>query len=299
MSRILFLLFLLCSAVTVSAQEHLAAPDEVTLNGNIRRETISSPVGKIELRWPRKVEVLFGRSPLRAAVDTANTLSRAIRKAGFPTRVEKFQPDWKIVFLDEELPETQIPKSLISNCHPGWMTPPANIYIVGQRVAAGCEAGAKSTTSVADKELARVMIHEFAHALEFKLIEGQLPQERFRAEGFATWFEVYAANSSSLLNRGELYDYQRRLAEYAIEKEPGPFKFSGSPFDYARSGFFFHTIENRLGVRALMDVYEDLAQGKGDFLSAVAKRTSWSEEQLNREMLKLIVDKKSDGRLSN
>ena len=69
---ILFLaVFLLLSPFVVLADRkqiegesyYMAQPEDVKLKGTVRKESISSSIGHIELRWPRKVELLFGRTP--------------------------------------------------------------------------------------------------------------------------------------------------------------------------------------------------------------------------------------------
>jgi hypothetical protein len=260
----------------------LARPDQIELEGNIRRESISSPIGRIELRWPRSVESLFGRTPLRAMTDAARTVSRAISTAAFPSNVQKLSVDWKVVFMDEHMPERQIPAYLIQNCHPGWMTPPGNIYIVAERVAGGC-GGQPRRPSVADGDLAEVLVHELGHAVEYHILGSQFHRNRMRAEGFATWFEMYAASYSSMINRSEIIRRTQDLAAMSFKLQPKSFTFSGDASSYARAAMYFLAISEKRGVRGIMEVYQRMSSDNLDFFPAVEKVIYWDTTQLERE----------------
>lgn len=263
---------------------HLAKPDQINLSGNIRRESMATSVGTIELRWPRSVETLFGRTPKRAMAEAAQTVSRALRTAAFPSDLQSLNLKWNVVFMDADLPQTQIPAKLVGNCHPGWMTPPANIYIVGQRVAAGCGGRRASRASVADSDLAEVLVHEMGHAVEFYMLRKSPRHNRMRAEGFATWFEMHAANHSSLLNARSLKKETAARAKASFRHQTGSFRFAGSGEDYARASMYFLAVEEKRGVRGIMDVYDTMISEKLDFLNAIKQEMYWSDEQLEKEV---------------
>lgn len=276
-----------------NSQERLAAPEEVSLSGNVRSEKINSPLGEIELRWPRSAERLFGRTPLRATADAALTVSKVLSGAAFSSELQRLNLPWKVVFMDENLPEGQIPRQLISNCHPGWMTPPANIYIVAQRVAAGCgSGGSQVNTSVADSQLTEVLVHEFAHAVEFQMLQKNYKMDRMRAEGFATWFEQYAAQFSSLLSRRDLQRRNAQAAAYARSKSPESFQFSGSAEDYSRASMYFSTVEDRFGISGVVSLYERMVTGGDTLFSGIEKEFSWDRERLEKEVDKIIEKQK-------
>ena len=266
---------------------HLAKPEEVKLDGTVREEDMSSSLGRIKLRWPRKVETLFGRTPKRALADAARTVSRTLKKSGFSSKLRTLNLDWNVVFMDEELPEKQIPTYLVSNCHPAWMTPPANIYIVSQRVAAGC-GGGKSTTRVADSDLAAVLLHEMGHVIEYHMTEEQAPRDRMRSEGFASWFEQYAADNSSVIPKGSVKKKYLYLAKIALREQPSVFHFGGSPFDYARASLYFHAVVEKKRVRGLMELYEHIKGSRIGLIDAVKLYTGWSQKKLDEELLKVI-----------
>ncbi len=270
------------------AEQPMANPSEIQLDGTIRREELISPVGKIHLRWPRKVELLFGRTPQRALADAAQTVSRAIKHAGFPGEIQRLNLEWQVVFMDETVPETQIPTYLVNNCHPAWMTPPANIYVVAQRVVAGCGGNERLTSKVADGELAQILIHEMGHAIESQLLGGRMSGNRMQHEGFATWFERYAAEYSSVIANGKVRTHHEKLAREAVSQSPSYFSFSGSPYDYARASMYFEVIVERSNVRRLMEVYEVMAKEGLDFFSAVTKRLGWNEKRLETEVVKRL-----------
>ncbi len=261
--------------------ERLASPDEVMLRGTIRRESMASSLGRIELRWPRSVENLFGRTPVRAMSESARAVGRALKKRGFPAHVKNLDIDWNVVFLDAELPSEDIPSYLVSNCHPAWMTPPSNLYIVAQRVVEGCGGKRSASTSVADEQLAQVLIHEIAHGVEFALIPRRFQGDRKRSEGFATWFEFFAAQESPLLNSGNILEEQKKRALQSITLSPRGFRFSGSAFDYARAAMYFHVIVEKRNTFGLMSVY-DLIHGQGlSFYAAVEKYLYWDPAELD------------------
>ena len=272
-----------------NSDSYLAKPKEIELEGTTRRERISTPLGTVNLRWPRSIERDFGRTPLRAVVDAARAASRALQKPGFPSRVRRMKPDWDVVFLDENLPETQIPRQLISNCHPGWMTPPANIYIVGQRVSAGCGNQRQASTRVADAQLAEVLIHEIGHVIEFQLLsKGKGPRERFRSEGFATWFEQYVADYSSLLNKKHVRGKTLQDASRSLRQSPGYFYFRGSAEDYARASMYFNVLVKKRGVSGIIDVYDKIINPGIPFFGAVDKVFHLNQRRLDSEVARYV-----------
>lgn len=267
--------------------EYLAAPQDVKLSGNIRRENMASSIGRIEMRWPRKVEVLFGRTPQRAMADAATTASRALKASSFSPQLQTLNLDWNIVFMDEEMPEQQIPSSLITNCHPAWMTPPANIYVVAQRVVAGCGEQRSPGTKVADSQLAHILLHEIGHAVEFRLLQGFGASDRMRAEGFASWFEQYASDFSAVIPKGSIRRNYYALAKRAFLEQP-TISFNGSAADYARASMFFSAIHERKGVRGVMDVYETMIADKISFFPAIEKKLFWDQKKLMQEIMRVL-----------
>lgn len=266
----------------------LVAPEAIALDGAIRRVDMPSSIGRIRLRWPRSVETLFGRTPERAMAEAARAVSRAVKASGFPPGVSSLDLDWQVVFMDEAKLDGQIPAALVSNCHPGWMTPPANIYIVAERVAAGCGGGAPAATAVADGALARVLMHEIGHAIEYRLLGEQFGRSRMRAEGFATWFTGYAADFSPLLERGAVERENFALARAALAKQSIDGAFRGGAEDYARAGAIFSAIVARRGVRGILDLYTTMRANDLDLLPGIENRLGWNETHLANEVARVI-----------
>lgn len=266
----------------------LADPSAIQLGSSVRRETISSPIGAVDMRWPRSVERLFGRSPERAVADAAQAVARTVRQGGFPIELQRLSLPWQVVFMDEQMPETQIPAYLVSNCHPAWMTPPANIYVVAQRVVAGCSRRT-AASSVADAELAQVLLHEMGHAVEYSMLKGRVDlQDRMRAEGFAAWFEQYASAYSSVTSESAVRQMFVQLARQSLMTNPGFSSFQGSGADYARASMFFNAIVKKRGLSALSRVYEQIGtQGLG-FFPAVERELGWNPARLHSEAIGVI-----------
>ena len=270
----------------VAEETVLAKPDEIELDGNKRVEELSTNLGPLWLSWQRSSEREFGRTPRRAVIDAANTISKALKNGAFPTRIQTLNIPWKILFLDSNLPAEKIPASLIQNCHPGWMTPPANIYIVAQRVASGC-GPAHSSASIADSTLTEVLLHEMGHVVEFYLLDRQFIGDRMRAEGFATWFETYAADFSSILNKRTVFNLHLSSAKRSFRDNPKNFTFQGSAEDYARASLIFHAIVEERGLAGLVEVYKVMAKEQLLLFAAVEKALGWNREQLENEVLKI------------
>lgn len=125
-------------------ENFLANPDEISHQGLVRRENMSSSLGSIELSWPREVEKLFGRNPKLAVQDVSRAVSKALKSASFNNNIRLLDTNWKIVYLGKDLAASQIPEYLRMACHPGWMTPPTNIYIAAEKIATNCNTGSLS-----------------------------------------------------------------------------------------------------------------------------------------------------------
>ncbi len=271
-----------------SQNQYMAPPEQVTLKGNVREELISSSLGRIRLRWPRSAETLFGRTPQRAMSDAATTVARVLKGGGFPPAVQTLNRDWQVVFMDETLPEAQIPQYLISNCHPAWMTPPSNLYVVAQRIAAGCSGGRGGPSRVNDAQLSQVLIHEMGHVVEYAILGSHGGEDRMRAEGFASWFEQYGSDFSSINTKGAARKFYSELARQSFAQSPEGFNFQGSAYDYARASMYFRAVVAKRGIRGLMDVYQTMIDEDTNFFGAVQRRFNWSLAQFNTEARRVL-----------
>lgn len=271
-----------------SAKEstYLAKPEEIELKGTVRKEDMVSALGPIEVRWPRKVETLFGRTPQRAVAEAANAVSRALKSNGFPPALQSLKIEWKIVFMDEDVPERQIPSYLVSNCHPAWMTPPANVYVVAQRAAAGC-GGEKVRSSEADARLTQILIHEMGHAVEYQILRDKFGDDRMRAEGFASWFEQFGSEYTAVIPKGSVKKFYIEAAQRSLKQSSNATAFSGSLEDYARASLFFSAVQSRRGVRGILDVYATMLSDSLPFLPALERRMNWDDARLQSEVLRV------------
>lgn len=265
----------------------LESPKGIELEGSLRKSNISSSLGRIELKWQRKAEELFGRSPERGVVEAARAVSKALKQSGFPIELSTFTQDWEVVFMDEASARGQVPDYLVTGCHPGWMVPPSNIYIVVERAAGGCGGAPKLKPEMADAYLATILMHELGHAVEYKLLKQKLSLDRTRAEGFATWFESYAAQYSPLTSGFDLIGPRKTQARQAIERGGGTFDFHGSSDDYARASMYFEVIYKRGGISALLDVYRLITESNLSFKAAAQSRLGVSAERLEEEAYKV------------
>lgn len=269
----------------------LVLPQNMQLSGGERREVLSSDIGTIELRWERKIERFFVRTPERAISEVARIVRRVLSSGGFPTSFSKFKLNWSVVFFDEHIPSGQIPLSILNGCHPGWMVGDgknAHIYIRARALAAGCDGQAVKDNSIAEGALIQVLLHEFGHGVEHVLVNNQGAVDRLRSEGFATWFEQYAAGYSSDLNQGEIRARLKKLSQYKAEEGPELSHFDGSPYDYAYASMIFMAIEKRFGVRGLLDLYDLMGDKKLAFMAAIQDRYNWDANRVQDEVSRLI-----------
>jgi hypothetical protein len=265
-------------ALSASASE-MAAPEDVPLKGALREAVLVTSLGRVNLRWPREVEKLFGRTPERAVADAASTVSRALKGGGFDYKMSTLQLDWQIVFMNQEVPLKAVPLQLISNCHPGWMVPPSSVYVVAERVASGCGSSASSNSiakpkSVNDAELSRLLVHEFGHAVEHQLYQvsgGAYRFDRLRAEGFASWFEQYASQYSSVIPSGSTKSHYLDMAKKSLRSTSWEnWHFSGTGEDYARASLIFWVVHKKRGVSGVVDLYKNDRQTKNLYQAATS-----------------------------
>lgn len=278
------------SAKCYSNKKHieLAAPSDIRLGSSERKEHINSSLGNILLRWPRSVEELLGRTPLRAMSDAASTASRALRSASFPPAARNLDTDWEVVFLHENMPSDQIPSYLVrSSRHPAWMTqgPPVKVYVVAERILSF--AGVKNG-KVSDGAVLRVLLHEIGHAVEH-FMTGKTPAlNRLQSEGFASWFEQYASKYSSLISQRVVEkDYERLAREYR-KRYPDEFRFDKTAFSYGFGSMIFRAIEDRRGVVGISNLYKNLEAKNLSFLKALEDTVGWSEKKILEEVDRIL-----------
>jgi hypothetical protein len=163
------------------------------------------------------------------------------------------------------------------------MTPPANLYIVAQRVAAGCGTKKETNSDVTDAELAHILMHEIGHAVEFAILGPRAPLDRSRAEGFASWFEIKASDLSSEIKKGSV-----KATYFSLIKSPITAQkldnFGGSGTDYAIAALRLLAIEERYGISGVMTIYKKLAKEPITINEAIKQQYGWSSDKLAKEM---------------
>lgn len=268
----------------------MASPKELTLEGSLRKTTINSALGPIHLRWPRTAEEKLGKDPMRATADAARMVSKALKQKSFPPEIRRLNLEWDVVFMDEKVPLGDVPMYLITNLHPAWMTPPANIYIVVERIASICGGDPAVCSKVADAKMAEVLAHEMGHAIEAQIL-GQVSfaGERWRAEGFATFFERIACDYSTVIPSGAVRREHQGLAQQSFQASPEQFTFDGSGQAYARASMYLEAVADERGIKGLMRVYDRLKGGEGSVLQAISDETGWSQKQLEGKARALAV----------
>ena len=255
--------------------------DEVDLRGGVRSSSFGSPLGTMDVRWPRQVERCFGKSPSRAISEAASAVNRALRNGRFDEKMKYARRDWSLVLIDRASAVSQFPMQLSLGGHPGFMVPPNQIYIVVDFISPNCQPSGD-----VDALLTQVLLHEMGHVLEFSLLgESGFAADRKRAEGFAAWFEGYSSKFSSAIPRGRVQETYRTMVQ--SQSGVGSQQFSGSGQDYAIASLEFEAIVARKGVSGLMEVYETMSTSRCSFYDALYKKFGWDQKDLQREVKNL------------
>ena len=254
--------------------------EDVEIRGASRSDSFSTPLGTMDVRWPRSAEKCLGRSPTRAISEAATAVNRALRNARFNESIKRERRDWSLVFIDRASAVSQFPMALSLGGHPGFMVPPNQIYMVVDYISPNCAASGD-----VDALLTQVLLHEMGHVLEFALLSGKGGDDRKRAEGFAAWFEGYSSKFSSTIPKGSVQARYRSLMR--SQGGVGSPAFEGSGEDYAIASLEFEAIVSRKGVSGLMSVYETMAQDRCSFYEALNKRFGWDRKDLQHEVKQL------------
>lgn len=263
--------------------EAVASPNNVELSGNVRSSTFSTELGRMTVRWQRKIEECFGKNPQRAVNDAARASNRAIKNGRFASEVKQGKRDWQIVFTDKAAALSEFPAAITLGGHPGFMIPPSQIYIVTDFVSGGC-----SGKPVADTVLTQVLLHEMGHVVEYMLTgDSGIPPDRARAEGFASWFEQYSSEYASDMPRGAVVRYYNDLAREGLSSESKA-AFDGSAQAYAVSALRFRAIVDRKGISGLMRIYEVMREKHVPFDVATQEELHWNDGNLHREMIRVL-----------
>ena len=79
-----------------------------------------------------------------------------------------------------------------------------------------------------------------------------------------------------------------QLAFNSIKNSPLSYYFAGTAEDYARASLSFSIIENKYGLRGIIEIYKLMNETNTDLFSAIKKKYYLSPAQLEKESLKYI-----------
>lgn len=258
--------------------DEIVNPQELKLGGDARSATFGTELGPVTMRWSRSIERCFTSAPSRAVGDAIKAVNRVLKGGRFTADIKRARREWSLAFTDKATAFAQFPVALTLGQHPGFMIPPSQIYIITDFITPDCGG-----SGVADELLAQVLLHEMGHVVEYLLLgESQTLYDRERSEGFASWFEQYAAEESSVIPSGSVKRYYDELARDALKN--GASAFQGTAADYARASLPFQAVVRKKGIATLMDVYKRIREEHLTWLEAITAATGWNKATLEREI---------------
>jgi len=257
--------------------DEIADPQDLKLGSDSRSATFGTELGPVTLRWTRPIERCFTSSPSRAVGEAIKAVNRVVKGGRFTSDIKRTRRDWSLAFTDKATAFAQFPVALTVGRHPGFMIPPSQIYIITDFISSDC-----ADSKVADELLAQVLLHEMGHVIEYLLLgESQTLYDRERSEGFASWFEQYASDYSSVIPKDSVKRYYGELARESLRVGSGAFQ--GTPQDYARAALPFQAVVKKKGLATLMDVYRRIRDERLPWTEAIMRATGWSRVTLERE----------------
>lgn len=268
----------------------MARPGEISLGALERSESLSSPLGAVNIRWARSAELMFGTSPERAVLESMRAVKRTLYSLGIDQSDLGDISRWEMVFVDKDLKSSELPSELLERCHPAWMTPPSNLYFVANRIAGGCSGRELFDRARADAEMAEVILHEIGHVIEYMLLKNKINPDVPHAEGFATWFTSVASDYTPFFRRGQLKREQLQLAAVSLANGVGAGGFKGTENDYVVGALPYHAVYNRLGARGIKELYREL-EGGAPMIEALKQGVDWSPIKLKEEIANTLNGK--------
>jgi hypothetical protein len=263
----------------IKDNEPIPKAGEIKLGPGAKSAAFVTDIGPVEVRWHKREERCFGKSPARAVADAAKAVNKAIKQARFPMDVKTARRKWSLVFVDKERAMKTFPARIVSGNHPGFMVPPDQIYLITDYIAPAC--GEEGGAEIADAELTRILLHEMGHAIEFVILEENGKHfygNRERAEGFASWFEIYSSSFSGVIPEGSAQAMYQRAARSSQGGE-----FDGTLAGYGKAAMKFDAIVRVKGISGLMAIYATMRQENVDFATAMERTIRWSPKALDRE----------------
>jgi len=270
-----------------AATGRMARPGEISLGVLERSESLSSPLGAVDIRWARSAEVMFGTSPERAVLESMRAVKRTLYSLGIDQSDLGDISRWEMVFVDKDLKSSELPRELLERCHPAWMTPPSNLYFVANRIAGGCSGKELFDRARADAEMTEVILHEIGHVIEYMLLKKKINPDVPHAEGFATWFTSVATDYTPFFRRGQLKREQLELAAVSAANGVGAGGFKGTENDYVVASLPYHAVYHRLGAQGIKELYRELEAG-APMLEALEQGVDWSPVKLKEEIINTL-----------
>ena len=250
--------------------------------------------GGVELDSALGTVILYGKSKLLLRRDVRKIhglltqmvprvfqqVNSVLFKQPFPEHLRADNYSWQL-FLE---PQGRAKSGMLSSerCHAAWMGPPANIFLSVDSFLNSCGSRKSSVLSI-EQELHRVLVHEVAHAIEFRLMgKGFARRQRWHSEGFASWFETLSSDwkHESLVSNRELELFAH---------DWNPVTFTGSHQDYARSYSMISTLVDTHSPETLMVIYAAMDSNEMSFSSAVEAVVGWDLARWNQEARKWLA----------
>jgi hypothetical protein len=263
----------------------LEKPHEVRLTGAARDFNFSTAFGRLRIRWQVASTDYFGKEPYYVVKESWEQAAKTLSRRQFPAALRSSPFDWNLVFMDEAATVRVYPFGK-QDCHPAWITPPADIFVSAFYIGTGCRQGVLPEQEARNR-LRGTLYHEFGHAIEYQLLGAAVKgAERYHSEGFAEWFEVQALSDHGL--SGEARQIQQGSKKHFLENW-NPKTFSGSNSDYYRAYAMIESIVKKRSLSGLLRVYEVIKREEIPFDAAVKKELGWTPAQWMKEAAALYT----------
>jgi hypothetical protein len=268
---LLTIFFHVSSQFSSLVAQQIITPDKIELAGAHKNFSFTTPFGELRLRWKVTSDNPFGTNPYQIVKETWIAAGKVVSRSTFPTWLRSSKYQWNMIFMDQDTTARSNPFNSI-NCHPAWITPPANIYVSSYLISTSC-GREKLNTNVARDRLKSTLMHEFGHALEYQLLgESIAYAQRFHSEGFAEWFETEA----NLQLSGNSNEKRLKLANAKVlfDLSWDPLSFNSSPEDYLKSFAMMTAIIDKFGLSKIIKAYDNAREMKTDLLVQLFKETN-------------------------
>jgi len=254
---------------------YISKNDQIKLSNNSRSFRMNTDLGIANIRWERSAEQYFNGPVDRTIGKAFKAATKQLARSAFPSKLRQSDFEWSFVVVDKD---SKLPsKPNTGGCHPGWMTPPAQIVLDAYAIATGCGRSRQQASKPESTELLHdTTLHEIGHAVEFHLLEGAFGlKERWHSEGFASWFETQGASSSARAR-------SKQIAKTYYRPDWNPRTFNGSAIDYKKAYAILDTIEKKRGLQRLSDVYKKMSQSNMRMLPAIKEVLGWDKKKLGK-----------------